>query len=122
MKRAPRVAFDIGGTFTDIVIVAADGQVRTSKILSVPEQIAAEVRRLIEAILKESGHDQLAALVHGTTIASNAIIEAKGAVTGLITTHGFRDELEIRRMARPPVFDLNWQRTPPLIPRRRRKE
>ncbi len=122
MNPAPRVAFDIGGTFTDIVVVAADGKLRPYKILSILAQIGAEVRRPVEAILKESAHAELASLVHGTTIASNAIVEGKGAVTGLITTRGFRDELEMRRMARPPVFDFNWQRTPPLIPRRRRQE
>jgi N-methylhydantoinase A len=118
---APRAAFDIGGTFTDVIIISG-GKLWRHKILSIPEQIAAEVRRRLEEILKESGHTALAALVHGTTIASNVIVERRGALTGLITTHGFRDELEMRRMARPPVFDFNWQRTPPLIPRRRRKE
>ncbi len=122
MTRAPRVAFDIGGTFTDIIVIDGDGQLRTFKILSLPEQVAAEIRRLIEDALRPGGHAELASLVHGTTIGSNTLLEGKGAVTGLLTTRGFRDELEIRRMARPPVFDFLWERTPPLIPRRRRLE
>lgn len=122
MTQAPRVAFDIGGTFTDIVIVAGDGQLRAIKVLSLPDRLAADIPRLVESSLKESGNDELASLVHGTTIGSNALLEGRGAITGLLTTRGFRDELEIRRMARPPVFDFLWERTPPLIPRRRRIE
>jgi N-methylhydantoinase A len=121
MGQAPRVAFDIGGTFTDI-IVASDGQLLTFKVLSLTEKIAASLREPIEDALKSSGQTALGRLVHGTTIGSNTMIEGKGADTGLITTRGFRDELEIRRMGRPPVFDFLWERLPPLIPRRRRIE
>jgi N-methylhydantoinase A len=121
MKDAPRVAFDIGGTFTDIVVVT-EGGLRTYKVLSIPDEVAKAVRRPVEAVLKETGHQQLANLVHGTTIASNTVLEGKGAVTGLITTRGFRDEIEMRRLARPAVYDFLWERNPPLIPRRRRKE
>jgi N-methylhydantoinase A len=121
-KHAPRVAFDIGGTFTDIVVVTGDRRLRTYKVLSIPEKVAQEVRRPIEKVLNETGHERLANLVHGTTIASNAVLEGKGAVTGLITTRGFRDEIEMRRLARPAVFDFLWERNPPLIPRRRRRE
>lgn len=121
-KDAPRVAFDIGGTFTDIVVVTGDRRVRTYKVLSIPEKVAQEVRRPIEAVLNETAHKQLTNLVHGTTLASNAVLEGKGAITGLITTRGFRDEIEMRRLARPAVYDFLWQRNPPLIPRRRRRE
>jgi len=122
MNDAPRVAFDIGGTFTDIVVVSGEGNLQAYKVLSIPDQVARDLRRPIEAVLTQTGHKELASLVHGTTIASNAILEGKAATTGLITTRGFRDELEMRRMARPAVFDFLWARTPPLIPRRRRKE
>src|SRR5271167_3503125 len=122
MNDAPRVAFDIGGAFTDIVVVSGEGNLQTYKVLSIPEQVARDLRRPIEAVLKETGHKELASLVHGTTIASNALLEGKAAVTGLITTRGFRDELEIRRLARPGIYDFLWERMPPLIPRRRRKE
>jgi N-methylhydantoinase A len=104
------------------VVVTADRRLRTYKVLSIPENVAQEVRQPIEAVLNETGHEQLANLVHGTTIASNAVLEGKGAVTGLITTLGFRDEIEMRRLARPAVYDFLWERNPPLIPRRRRRE
>jgi len=121
-KHVPRVAFDIGGTFTDIVVVTGDRRLRTYRVLSIPEKVAQEVRRPIEKVLSETGHERLANLVHGTTIASNAVLEGKGAVTGLITTRGFRDEIEMRRLAGPAMFDFLWERNPPLIPRRRRRE
>ena len=82
-KEAPRVAFDIGGTFTDIVVVPGDRRLRTYKVLSIPEQVAKEVRRPIEAVLEETRHKHLANLVHGTTIASNAVLARKGAITAL---------------------------------------
>ncbi|MCY3773150.1 MAG: hydantoinase/oxoprolinase family protein, partial [Gemmatimonadetes bacterium] len=71
---------------------------------------------------RQHPESSIASLVHGTTIASNAVLEEQGARTGLITTKGFRDELEIRRLGRPSVYNVFWQRTPPLIPRRRRLE
>ncbi len=118
----PRLAFDIGGTFTDIVLISADGQIATDKVLSIPETIVAAVKRNIENTLMVCGRQPLASLVHGTTIASNALLEGKGAVTGLLTTRGFRDELEIRRYGGAGAYDFSWERTAPLIPRRRRKE
>ena len=77
MNDAPRVAFDIGGTFTDIVVVSGEGNLRAYKVLSIAEQVAHDLRGPIEAVLKETGHKELASLVHGTTIASNAILEGK---------------------------------------------
>lgn len=122
MTRAPRMAFDIGGTFADIVIATADGALLTFKLLSIPERIAQDVRGKVEEALAGTGHAKLGSLVHGTTIGSNALLEGKGAVTGLVTTMGFRDELELRRLARPGVYDYAWERTAPLIPRRLRQE
>src|SRR5690349_1079863 len=122
MKDAPRVTFDIGGAFTDIVGVTGHRPPPTYKVLSIPDEVAHAVRPAIEAAPNETGHEPPAHLVHGTTIAANAVLEGKGAVTGLITTRGFRDELEMRRLARPAVYDFLWERNPPLIPRRRRRE
>jgi N-methylhydantoinase A len=119
---APRLAFDIGGTFTDIVLISAEGEIFTDKVLSIPETIVAAVRHNIENTLLASGVQAFGSLVHGTTIASNALLENKGAVTGLLTTKGFRDELEIRRYGGSGAYDFSWERTGPLIPRRRRKE
>ncbi len=117
-----RVAFDIGGTFTDVVIAGDDGQLLTYKILTLPASVGADVGRCIADAERQHPESPVASLVHGTTIASNAVLEEQGARTGLITTTGFRDELEIRRLGRPSVYNVFWQRTPPLIPRRRRLE
>ena len=117
-----RVAFDIGGTFTDVVIAGSDGQLLTYKILTLPDSVGADVGRCIADAERQHPESPVASLVHGTTIASNAVLEEQGARTGLITTKGFRDELEIRRLGRPSVYNVFWQRTPPLIPRRRRLE
>lgn len=122
MRSALRVAFDIGGTFTDIIVAGVDGRLLTYKILTIPEQIGQDVGKCVADALRQYPQGHVASLVHGTTIASNAVLEGKGALTGLITTKGFRDELEIRRLARPGIYDIFWERTPPLIPRRRRKE
>ena len=80
MREAPRVAFDIGGTFTDIIVVS-NGQLLTFKVLSLTEKIAALLREPIEDALKSSGQTALGRLVHGTTIGSNTMIEGKGADT-----------------------------------------
>ena len=117
-----RVAFDIGGTFTDVVIAGAAGQLLTYKILTLPDSVGADVGRCIADAERQHPEGSITSLVHGTTIASNAVLEEQGARTGLITTTGFRDELEIRRLGRPSVYNVFWQRTPPLIPRRRRLE
>ncbi len=111
-----RVTFDVGGTFTDVIIANGD-QITCRKILNgeqlgaVAEQIAAE----LELLLAEE-HESVG-VVHGTTIASNAVVEGTCAKTGFITTQGFRDELEIRRMGRPGIYDVMWQRPEAVIPR-----
>ena len=122
MTRAPKMAFDVGGTFTDVVVATPEGGLRTFKLLSIPERVAPEVRARVTEVLDGTGHSELGSLVHGTTIGSNALLEGTGAVTDLITTRGFRDELELRRLARPGIYDYLWERTPPLIARRRRRE
>ncbi|MCH9675159.1 MAG: hydantoinase/oxoprolinase family protein [Gammaproteobacteria bacterium] len=115
------VAFDIGGTFTDVVIRGPGNALFTFKILTLPQSIGADVSECIQTARDETGLET-ARIAHGTTVASNAVLENKRAKTGLITTAGFRDDLEIRRQARPSVYDVFWQRTPPLIPRRLRTE
>lgn len=125
MPAAPfllRVAFDVGGTFTDVVIAATDGRLFTYKILTLPDSLGADVGRCIADAVQQLPGSAVANMVHGTTIASNAVLEGKGAITGLLTTAGFRDELELRRLGRPGIYDVFWERTPPLIPRRRRLE
>jgi N-methylhydantoinase A len=116
------VAFDIGGTFTDVVIARGDSELFTYKLLTLQDSIGSDVGRCVAESLGRSPDSRVEGLVHGTTICSNAVLEGKGALTGLVTTKGFGDELEIRRMGRPGVYDIFWERTPPLIPRRRRLE
>lgn len=116
-----RVAFDIGGTFTDVILNDTAGGLYTYKILTLPDSVGTDVTRCISDTAGDKGSN-VRGLVHATTIVSNAVLENKGATTGLITTRGFRDELEIRRLGRPGVYNVFWQRTPPLIPRRRRRE
>ncbi len=124
MERAYRLGVDIGGTFTDLVLLGADGTIVTHKVLSTPDDYG---RAIVTAIndLTAQGRlqpERVAEVVHGTTVCSNAILEGKGARTGLITTHGFRDALEIGRMRYPRLYDMTWMKPPPLVERRRRRE
>src|SRR5262249_43853459 len=118
-----RVGVDIGGTFPDIVLLAADGTVHTEKISSSVENYAHAIVMGLGRVLKERGiaPTALEEIRHGTTVASNAILEHKGAKVGLITTKGFRDVLEIRTLRAPRLYDLAWQKPPPLIERYLRK-
>jgi N-methylhydantoinase A len=114
-----RVAFDIGGTFTDVIVVGDDGAITTTKVLSLLDRVGED----IVACIRPLAHvHEVECFVHGTTIASNAIIEGKTAPTVLITTRGFRDNLEMRGERRPNVQDPTWTRGPALVPRRLRLE
>jgi len=114
-----RVGFDIGGTFTDIIAVTNDGRIVTRKVLSLLDRVAEDVANLTRPLAKD---EAVESFVHGTTVASNAVIEGTAARTGLITTKGFRDDLEMRGQRRPNVYDVNWDRIPPLIERSLRLE
>ncbi len=114
-----RVGVDIGGTFTDIVFLSEDGQVRTKKVSSTVDDYAQAIVDGLAQVFEEqnlSGKD-IAELLHGTTVGSNAILEMKGARTGLITTEGFRDVLEIRTLRMPRLYDLHWEKPPHLVER-----
>jgi N-methylhydantoinase A len=114
-----RVGVDIGGTFTDIVLLDADGRIHTKKVSSSVDDYARAIVEGLGEVFRETGlvgHD-LAEVLHGTTVASNAILELKGARTGLITTKGFRDVLEIRRIRMPKLYDLSWEKPAPLVER-----
>lgn len=115
-----RLGIDTGGTFTDIVAVC-DGQLRTSKVSSTP---AAFERGVLDAIASVGvGVDSdIRLLAHGTTVTTNAVITHTGAATGLITTRGFRDILELRRADRGELYDILWDPPEPLVPRRLRRE
>ena len=119
-----RIGVDIGGTFTDIVLLGDDGTIRTKKVSSsVDDYGRAIVEGLLEAFA-ESGLSgaSIGEVLHATTVASNAILEQKGVRTGLITTKGFRDVLEIRTLRMPRLYDLAWEKPPALVPRALRFE
>ncbi|MBS1888655.1 MAG: hydantoinase/oxoprolinase family protein [Actinobacteria bacterium] len=109
------VGVDTGGTFTDLVATDAAGNLSVAKTLSTPREPALSTRA---ALAKTGlGRGQIGSLAHGSTIATNALIERHGAVVGLITTRGFTDILQIQRVVRPNSFDLDWVRPEPLVPR-----
>ena len=119
-----RVAVDIGGTFTDIVVMPGDGILHESKISTTPDEPSRAVVAGLQALLTELGipASHVEEVLHGTTVGSNTILQRKGAKTGLITTRGFRDVLEIGRIRMPDMFDLTWDKPKPLVPRRHRLE
>ena len=119
-----RLGVDVGGTFTDVVILRADGTVIPKKTLSSPPNFGDAIKRSVLEVLGENGiePDQISEYTHGATVATNAIITRTGAVTGLITTKGFRDVLETRRMRMHKLYDINWQKPEPLVPRHLRLE
>ena len=114
-----RIGVDIGGTFTDIVLLRADGTVATRKISSSVDDYARAIMEGIASLVAAHAIDgaEIAEIVHGTTVASNALLERKGARTGLIGTKGFRDILEIRNLRMPRLYDLAWEKPPPLVER-----
>ena len=120
-----RIGIDVGGTFTDVVLVDNEGRFYRLKTPTTHHDLAKGVLAGLERILQESGQSMkdLRYLIHGTTIGTNAIVEEKGARAGLITTKGFEDVLEIRRVARPKEasYDFEIDNPPPLIPRYLRK-
>ena len=119
-----RAGVDIGGTFTDIVLLGDRGERYTKKVSSTVDDYARAITEGLSQLLAEIDGEArgIAELLHGTTVASNAILEHKGAKTGLITTKGFRDVLEIRNLRMPRLYDMSWTKPPPLVPRRLRVE
>jgi N-methylhydantoinase A len=116
-----RLGVDIGGTFTDVALERGDER-WSAKILTTPEAPERAVIEVIHRVLGEAGLGpaDLSIMIHGTTLATNAIIERKGAKTALLTTEGFRDTIEIRHENRFEQYDVNLDLPPPLVPRRRR--
>jgi N-methylhydantoinase A len=116
-----RLGVDIGGTFTDVALESG-GERWSAKILTTPEAPERAVLDAIHAVLGEAALTpaQLSLIIHGTTLATNAIIERKGARTALLTTEGFRDTIEIRHENRFEQYDVNIDLPPPLVPRRLR--
>ena len=119
-----RVAADIGGTFTDLAFIARDGLVATRKVPSTPGNYADAVIRGIDELMADLKLDKgrIAEVLHGCTVATNTIVEHKGAKTALITTRGFRDVLELRRIRVPRLYEPLYVKPQPLVPRRLRLE
>src|SRR5258708_36734926 len=114
------VGVDVGGTFTDLVLVdEASGEVRVAKVPTTVANQAGGVQAALAGTA--AGADEVAGIVHGATPATNSLLEPKGARTGLITTRGFRDILQLGRPTRPTPYGVtgnSW----PLIPRDPRLE
>lgn len=119
-----RIGVDIGGTFTDLVLTHSDGRIVHRKVSSTPTGPEEAVLTGVLLLMRDAEVDATAVkeVVHGTTVGSNTLLQKTGAPTGLITTKGFRDVLEIGRLRTPSMFDLQWEKPQPLIPRRHRRE
>jgi N-methylhydantoinase A len=119
-----RIAADIGGTFTDIAMITREGHIATRKVLSTSHDYAEAVLVGIRELMNDLHIpvSRITEIIHGCTVATNAILENKGAKTALLTTKGFRDVLELRRIRMPTLYDLNWVKPAPLVPRRFRYE
>ncbi|MBT5911251.1 MAG: hydantoinase/oxoprolinase family protein, partial [Rhodospirillaceae bacterium] len=114
-----RVGIDIGGTFTDIVFLNSEGRLFTKKVPSSVDNYARAIVEGMAEVFDEASitPKDIRELRHGTTVASNAILELKGARVGLITSAGFRDVLEIRTLRMPRLYDLAWEKPPALVER-----
>ncbi|MEW6107522.1 MAG: hydantoinase/oxoprolinase family protein, partial [Bacillota bacterium] len=117
---AVRVAADVGGTFTDLYAVDDERGLRwAAKVPSTPEDPSLGIVRGLSRVLELSGLQpaQVSHFIHGTTVATNTVIQRKGAKTALLTTRGFRDVLEIGRQKRPHLYDISRDKVKPLVTR-----
>jgi N-methylhydantoinase A len=121
MRRA-RIAVDIGGTFTDLVLVTDERVAGSAKLLTTTADPSEAVEEGIAGLLEDVDPAEVRDVVHGTTLVANALIERSGPPTALITTKGFRDVLSIRREQRYDLYDLFLDMPDPLVPRRLRYE
>lgn len=115
-----RIATDIGGTFTDLVYLDSSGHVGVEKSHTTPPEFEQGILNVMEKANVKL--EEVDTLIHGTTVVINALTERKGVKTGLITTKGFRDVLEIGRGNRPDLFNLMYKKPEPFVPRRYRQE
>ncbi|NOY07173.1 MAG: hydantoinase/oxoprolinase family protein, partial [Chlorobi bacterium] len=118
-----KIGIDVGGTFTDFLVAAEGREPRIFKVLSTPEdpsiglingleEIAASMDMPLGELAKT-----ISTIVHGTTVTTNATLTNNGARTGLLTTHGLRDALEMRRGIREEQYNNRYRNVPPLVPR-----
>ena len=119
-----RIGVDVGGTFTDVAAITRDGRLATRKLPSTPANYADAVIAGVLGLLRDLGSPPgaLEELLHGCTVATNAILEERGAPTALLATRGFRDVLELRRVRVPNLYEPLYERPPPLVPRQWRFE
>lgn len=124
VDKSCRMGVDIGGTFTDIVLIEDDGKIFSKKVLSTPHDYSEAIQSGVTALLGEMGRSpsSIREFAHATTVATNTIIERKGVRCALVTTKGFRDVLELGRYRTPRLYDINYRKPEPLIERRFRFE
>jgi N-methylhydantoinase A len=120
-SQTARIGVDIGGTFTDVALEVGERRF-TAKTLTTSRAPEEGVLSAVHAVITEAGTEPgtVSVIIHGTTLATNALIERKGAKTALLTTEGFRDVVEIRHENRFEQYDVNIDLPEPLVPRRRR--
>ncbi|MGH9044774.1 MAG: hydantoinase/oxoprolinase family protein [Acidimicrobiales bacterium] len=115
-----RIGCDVGGTFTDFAVLLSDGSLVSAKLLTTPEDPAGAVVHWMESFQADhrAFFEDLSELVHGSTLAINAILERRGARTALVTTRGFGDVLVLRRGRRPDMYDIHNDGASAIVPRR----
>ena len=120
------VGIDVGGTFTDCVALHRDGTITTAKVFTTPEELSIGVIGGLTELARARQHNpdsycrHIRRIVHGTTVATNAVLTASGAKAGLLTTRGFRDALEMRQGVKEEQYNNKYQAPTSLIPRHRR--
>ena len=118
-----KIGVDVGGTFTDFLVMDERGRPGVFKILSTPEDPSSAVMRGLDAMAEASGLDpasflsRVELIVHGTTVTTNAVLTGSVAGTGLLTTRGFRDALQMRRGIREELYNNRYFPPPPIVPR-----
>ena len=119
-----RIGVDAGGTFTDVCLADENGVISVFKLPSTPSDPSISIVQGALDLLADAGQEpeSVSYLGHGTTVATNALLQRRGAQTGVITTGGFRDLLELARQRRPDLYDLQVEKPAPLVARRHRVE
>ena len=114
-----QIAIDVGGTFTDLVVSGPDGSARTLKLLSTPDDYSRAIATGLDRLLTEGNipPGNVGTLIHAFTVATNALLTGHGARVALLTTRGFRDVLEIARLRMPQLYNMDWEKPRPLVPR-----